>query len=90
MSAPRPPSDLRQLNLPRPIEVEVTDDVPAVVIEGGTRLSVDRIDERWEVHVTWWRDPRRRAYFRVILVGGLVRTIFYDVGHDRWYAQPYG
>ena len=90
MDARHDRSDLRPLNTARPITVVVADGRPVALVEHGARLAIERVAETWEVDVAWWRVPTRRVYFRVVLAGGIVRTIYRDPDRDAWFAQAYG
>lgn len=68
---------LRPLNLPRPIQ-----------LDAGGGWPVVEILDRWRIDDEWWRPaPISRMYFRVVLEGGQVLTIFHDLIGGGWYLQ---
>ncbi|HEU5430127.1 MAG TPA: hypothetical protein VFU81_00605 [Thermomicrobiales bacterium] len=63
---------------------------PAAVVERGRRAQVERIEERWRVEDEWWRErPISRRYYRLVLAGGRILTVFHDQSDDAWHAQSY-
>lgn len=51
---------------------------------------VQQIDECWRVEDGWWRErPVSRRYFRLLLVGGVIVTLFQDLTDGCWYVQAY-
>ena len=74
---------LRPLNLPRPIQVDAGGGSPVRV--GGWAVE---ILDRWRIDDEWWRPASiSRMYFRVVLDGGQVLTIFHDLIEGGWYLQ---
>ena len=80
---------LRPLNQPKPIDVEVEQHRPVVLIDPPHRYRIEQIQDTWIIDDEWWRDPISRQYFQVMLEGGVMRTIFHDRTHDTWFAQSY-
>ncbi len=80
---------LRSLNLPRPITVQLEHGQPAVLIDGTRRYRVAEVQDVWRIDDEWWRYPISRRYYRVLLASGSLRTIYYDLIADAWFAQAY-
>lgn len=89
------PDALRSLNCPRPMMVltrrgQDGNSEPAALVERERWAPVERVEEMWCVEDKWWREqPISRAYYRLALVGGAVRTVYHDRITDAWYAQAY-
>ena len=83
------PDQLRPLNRPRPCEVTAERGLPVALVEGGRRVAVTAIHDRWRIEDEWWRQPVSRRYFTVLAEDGVHRTIFHDAAADRWFAQRY-
>ncbi|MGE3797583.1 MAG: hypothetical protein AB7G88_07055 [Thermomicrobiales bacterium] len=88
---PRAPAridQLRPLNQPQPIRVEVEQNLPVALF--GARQERQRIvdiHEVWCIDDEWWREPIHRRYYRIELENGSLRTIYSDA--NRWYEQKY-
>jgi hypothetical protein len=80
---------LRPLNTPRPVVVQVTNGLPVAVIDGEHQTTIERIQDRWHIDDEWWREPIRRRYYRVALETGRVRTLYHDQARDLWFEQGY-
>ncbi|MDQ3693159.1 MAG: hypothetical protein M3464_05990 [Chloroflexota bacterium] len=88
---PAGPARLRPLNLPRPARVLVhaASALPALLIEDGRRLRVERIQDSWDVDEEWWRDRLSRRYYQLVLDDGSLRTVYQDLITGAWYQQHY-
>ena len=97
--APLRPGALRSLGEPRSLAVSSRpgpegEDVPIAVAKRRSAQPhwqpVERVEECWRVEDGWWRErPTSRRYFRLLLAGGVVLTLFQDLTNGRWYAQTY-
>lgn len=85
------PDRLRPLNRPRPAVVLpcLNDGRPLMVVEGGTRRRVERIQDSWRIDDEWWREPISRRYYQVVLDDGALRTLYQDALSQHWYEQAY-
>lgn len=84
------PDQLRPLNAPRPIRVEVSQHLPVAIF--GARQERQRvvdIQEMWCIDDEWWHDPIHRRYYRVQLENGSLRTLYVDSIGGEWYEQRY-
>lgn len=80
---------LRPLNQPKSIDVTVAQDRPVALVDPPHRYRIEQIQDTWVIDDEWWRDPISRQYFRVLLEGGIVRTIFHDRTSNTWFTQSY-
>lgn len=80
---------LRPLNQPRLVTVQVTAGLPVAVIEGERHTPIKRIQDCWCIDDEWWRDPIQRRYYRVLLETGTIRTLYHDQMQDTWFEQAY-
>lgn len=80
---------LRPLNRPRPVTVQVDCGVPVALIDGAATHRIERVQDRWHVDDEWWREPIRRRYYRVALDTGAIRTLYHDQVADSWFEQRY-
>lgn len=82
---------LRPLNLPRPVQMIVhpVSAVPAILIDDGRRLRVERIQDCWEVDEEWWRDRLSRRYYQLLLEDGSLCTVYENLVDGSWYQQYY-
>ena len=84
---------LRSLNQPRRIGIEADPTtrgiaLPRVLIEGGHRHRIERIEEFWTIEDEWWLGrPIHRRYYRVRLDAGHLQTIYHDLALDCWFTQ---
>lgn len=88
--APARAHDLRPLNQPLPVTVQVVDGQPVVLVEGSRSRRVVRIQDVWQIDDEWWRDPISRRYYRLLLEDGVIRTVYHDLVHGTWFSQSYG
>ena len=78
---------LRPLGLPRPLRVRR--------VNGETHLRwrgrehrVAEVQEVWRLAEEWWREePLARTYYRLLLDGGQLLTVFRDGHSGEWFAQ---
>ncbi len=80
---------LRPLNRPRPITVQVDGGVPIALIDGAHHHRIERVQDRWHIDDEWWREPIQRRYYRVALDTGSIRTLYHDQVADTWFEQRY-
>jgi hypothetical protein len=80
---------LRPLNRPREIEVQVVDGGPVAIIDGGHHTEIERIQDCWRIDDEWWREAIQRCYYQVALASGRIRTIYHDVQLNTWFEQGY-
>ncbi|MEZ4496797.1 MAG: hypothetical protein R2845_08495 [Thermomicrobiales bacterium] len=79
------PDALRSLNQPRAVNIEADPTargiaLPRVLINGGYRHRIERIEEFWTIEDEWWLGrPIRRRYYRVRLETGHLQTIYHDL-----------
>jgi hypothetical protein len=50
-------------------------------------VPVQEIADRWRIDDEWWRKEVSRMYFRVVLAGGRVLTVFQDLIAGDWFLQ---
>lgn len=89
---PRTPAradQLRPLNRPRPVTVQVEDGVPVALIDGVNRRRIERIQDCWHIDDEWWREPIHRRYYQVVLDTGAIHTLYEDKAFGGWYEQRY-
>lgn len=80
----------RPLNEPVPAAVEATPrGVPKAMLWRGTYRDVAAVHDTWRIDDEWWRDEISRRYFAIELNGGMRVTVYHDLAHDTWHAQPY-
>ncbi len=90
--APLGARDLRRLNAPTPIRVQVDGKgCPRGVWRRGHPAScaVVRVRDRWRIDDEWWRDrPISRRYYAVLLEDGTLLTVYRDLcAADAWFEQ---
>ena len=52
--------------------------------------SVRKVIDLWEVDTEWWMpEPARRRYWRLVLDGGRLLTVYRDLATGQWYRQGY-
>jgi hypothetical protein len=90
-------TSLRPIGLPRALVVREDDGhMPLAVMRTdvrghrGQEARVESIEEMWRLAEAWWREgPQARTYYRVILEGGRMLTLFRDDETGAWAEQPY-
>ena len=84
-------TDLRPLNAPTPLQVQLDDQGRVVAIWRQGRLTprtIAAIQDRWRIDDEWWREhPISRVYYEVLLDDGTLLTMFQDLLADAWYEQ---
>jgi hypothetical protein len=84
-------SDLRPLNAPSPLQVQMDDRGRVVSIWRQGRLTprtIAAIQDRWRIDDEWWREHRvARMYYDVVLDDGTMLTIYQDLASDSWFEQ---
>jgi hypothetical protein len=92
--APLGAQELRALKLPTALAVRADADGRPRSVRRPDRPSlgrVVRVQERWRIDDEWWRGrPVARLYYRVLLRGGELLTLYHDLLDGRWYEQSYG
>ena len=83
--------ELRPLNAPIPIEVEVDErGYPCVVRRRGWRRprAVAQVQDRWRIDDEWWRArPISRLYHALLLEDGTLLTVYRNLLTDAWFEQ---
>jgi len=86
-----PKSELRPLNAPTPLRVQLDEQGRIVSIWRQGRLtprSIAAIQDRWRIDDEWWREhPVSRMYYAVVLDDGTLLTMFQDLLADAWFEQ---
>ncbi len=93
--------ELSPLGLPRPVEVRLGSDGEPHSLRRwrrragpGSPLAVLRVEEVWRLAEEWWREaPLRRTYYRVMVDGAGMLTLFHDDAQppaEGWYEQRDG
>lgn len=89
--APLGARDLRPLNAPVPVAVQVDDaGTPLAVQRGGwpRPRAVAQVQDRWRLDDEWWRErPIARLYHTLLLADGTRLTVYRDLLADAWYEQ---
>jgi hypothetical protein len=87
----RPHADLRPLNAPTPLKVQLDTAGRVVSVWRHGRLTpraIAAVQDRWRIDDEWWREhPIARLYYEVILDDGTWLTIYHDLIEDRWFEQ---
>ena len=88
---PRLHPDLRPLNAPIPLGVQLDEQGRVVSIWRHGRLTprtISAIQDRWRIDDEWWREHRvARMYYEVLLDDGTLLTIYQDLVSDTWFEQ---
>ena len=87
----RHPSDLRPLNAPSPLQVQMDSAGRIVSILRQGRLTprtIAAVQDRWRIDDEWWREHAiSRMYYELILDDGTRLTIYNDLITDMWFEQ---
>ena len=52
--------------------------------------SVRKVIDLWDVDTEWWMpEPARRRYWRLVMDGGKLLTVYRDLATGEWYQQGY-
>jgi len=89
--APGRAGRIRQLNRPRPLRVEASDESrPLAVWLRGRRCAVEAVLETWRIDDEWWRERLiSRRYWQVVLDDGRTLVTYQDLVSKRWCSQSY-
>jgi hypothetical protein len=86
-----PTSELRPLNAPMPLRVQIDEQGRIVAIWRQGRLTprtIAAIQDRWRIDDEWWREhPIARMYYAVVLDDGTLLTMYQDLLADAWFEQ---
>jgi hypothetical protein len=84
-------TDLRPLNAPMPLRVQLDEQgrVAAIWRQGRlTPRTIAAIQDRWRIDDEWWREhPVSRMYYEVVLDDGSLLTMYQDLAVDQWFEQ---
>ena len=84
-------ADLRPLNAPVPLRVQIDERGRIVSLWRHGRLTPRRIaaiQDRWRLDDEWWREhPVARMYYAVVLDDGTLLTVYHDLATDAWFEQ---
>lgn len=80
---------VRLVNHPRPARVVMDrKGTPLAIVRGGVKVPVVEVRDQWRIDDRWWEEtPVGRMYFEVVLEGGSVATVFWDLVGKGWYEQ---
>ena len=91
VEAARNRNELRPLNAPTPLRVQLDEQGRIIAIWRQGRLTprtIAAIQDRWRIDDEWWREHRvARMYYEVVLDDGTLLTIFQDLVADAWFEQ---
>ena len=84
-------ADLRPLNAPTPLKVQVDEAGRIVSVWRHGRLTprtIAAVQDRWRIDDEWWREHAiSRLYYEVILDDGTLLTIYHDLVANLWFEQ---
>jgi hypothetical protein len=84
-------SDLRPLNAPTPLRVQMDAQgrINSIWRHGRQRpRAIAAIQDRWRIDDEWWREhPVSRMYSVVVLDDGSLLTIYHDLIAEAWFEQ---
>src|SRR5579864_5419106 len=87
----RRPSELRPLNAPAPLRVQLDAQGRIVGVWRQGRLTprtIAAIQDCWRIDDEWWREHRvARMYYEVVLDDGTLLTMYQDLIADQWFEQ---
>jgi hypothetical protein len=80
---------LRPLNAPSRVRVRVgRDGTPMRVVLRGRDRAVEAVQEQWRIDEGWWWErPVSRTYWRLVLAGGHLVTVYEDLLDHTWWVQ---
>jgi hypothetical protein len=91
VEAARSRNELRPLNAPTPLRVQLDEQGRIIAIWRQGRLTprtIAAIQDRWRIDDEWWREHRvARMYYEVVLDDGTLLTMFHDLVADAWFEQ---
>jgi hypothetical protein len=91
VAAARNRNELRPLNAPTPLRVQLDEQGRIIAIWRQGRLTprtIAAIQDRWRIDDEWWREHRvARMYYEVVLDDGSLLTMFQDLVADAWFEQ---
>ena len=84
-------ASLTPVNLPAKASVEDVGGVPRRVMDGDRHWRpVEQVVDLWEVDTEWWTNhPVNRRYWRLVLAGGGLFTVYRDLATGQWFRQGY-
>jgi hypothetical protein len=84
-------SDLRPLNAPSPLRVDLDGDGRVVAIWRQGRLAprkIAAVQDRWRIDDEWWREHAIvREYYELLLDDGTLLVAYHDLLQDAWFEQ---
>ena len=91
VAAARNRNELRPLNAPTPLRVQLDEQSRIIAIWRQGRLTprtIAAIQDCWRIDDEWWREHRvARMYYEVVLDDGSLLTMFQDLVADAWFEQ---
>jgi hypothetical protein len=89
--AARRRADLRPLNAPSPLQVQLDEAGRIVSLWRQGRLTprtIAAVQDRWRIDDEWWREQRiARVYYALLLDDGTLLTVYHDEVRDQWFEQ---
>jgi hypothetical protein len=89
--APFRRQDLRPLNAPSPLRVQVDTQGRIVSLWRQGRLTprtIAAVQDRWRIDDEWWREHAvSRVYYALVLDDGTLLTVYHDLVTDAWFEQ---
>jgi hypothetical protein len=83
--------DLRPLNAPNPMRVQLDEQGRVVALWRPGRLTprtIAAIQDQWRIDDEWWREhPISRMYYALLLDDGTLLTVYHDLRADEWFEQ---
>jgi hypothetical protein len=82
--------DLRPLNAPTPIRVNVDENgQPSSVTRAGRSThAVAAIQDRWRIDDEWWREHAiSRMYYTLLLDDDSLLNVYHDLIANAWHEQ---
>jgi hypothetical protein len=83
--------DLRPLNAPVPVEVELDSAGRPWAVQRrawSEFKGVAEVLDRWRIDDEWWRErPVSRLYHALLLEDGGLLVVYHDLVEKRWYEQ---
>ena len=83
--------DLRPLNAPAPLRVELDGQGRIISVWRHGRLTprtIAAVQDVWRIDDEWWREHAiSRMYYAVVLDDGTLLTMYQDLLTDTWFEQ---